>query len=330
MARIVKTHHESPLIKEKDVYRTAVYCRVSTLHEDQADSLETQQAYYRRLITKSADRVLVGIYSDSMSGLKSENRVNFQRMMDDCRNGKVDLIITRSVSRFSRNMSECLRYITELRTMGIPVIFEKEHVNSMDANSELFLSILATMAQEESNHISMNIRWANNQRNQLGIPGRMCSYGYRKEKKQKNPDRNRMYDRKWQIYEPEARRVRLAFEMASKLARYDEILSALNTMERAEKTGVEWLHARLYHMLTNEAYRGDILTNKNYKVDYTSKYLTRNRGEREQFYIEEHHEPIVSPEIFDRVNRFISLGLLRSNRSATNEKYLQELRKHGK
>jgi DNA invertase Pin-like site-specific DNA recombinase len=295
--------------------------------EEQEGSFETQCEYYRQLIESDPSKELAGIYGDQVSGLKIENRTEFQQMLADCLDGKIDMIITRSVSRFSRNMGECVQSINLLKQHGIPVIFEKENICSTDSNSELFLSILASMAQEESNHISMNIRWAYRHRAEMGIPGRKCAYGYRKEEKKKSELRNNIVDRKWVIYEPEAKRVRLAFEMANTPYGYNDILNALNLMEQYGRTGVVWTQVRLRSLLLNEAYKGDLLIYKCYMQDYLTKKLVRNNGEHEQFYIEEHHEPIVDPEIFDRVGRLISCDLLNSGYVHKRERFLREERK---
>ncbi len=323
MRTIEKIHHEAKTAVRTGILRTAAYCRVSTDFTAQEDSFETQQSYYRQLIEKDSSKVLAGIYADQMSGLHSENRTGFQQMMQDCRDGKIDLVITRSVSRFSRNMGECLKAINELKSLGIPVIFEKEHITSTDPNSNLFLSVLATMAQEESNHMSLRLRQAYQHRAEMGIPNRRCPYGYRKEPV-KRSERREFLNRKWLIYEPEARRVRIAFQMANEVYSYEDILNALNTLEKAENTDVFWIQPRLIYTLKNEVYKGDLLTHKVYRKDYLTKKRTINRGEHEQFYIEGHHEPIVPPEVFDRVNRLISCGLLASQSIHKRERFLQE------
>jgi hypothetical protein len=222
-------------------------------------------------------------------------------------------------------MGECVNTVNLLKQRGIPVIFEKESICSTDPNSELFLSILASMAQEESNHMSMNIRWAYRHSAEMGIPSRKCDYGYRKEKK--TQQKNSTMHRKWVIYEPEAKRVRLAFEMANVPYGYGDILNALNLLEQYGQTGVVWTKSRLRRLLLNEVYKGDLLIYKCYTQDYLTQKLVCNNGEHEQFYIEGHHEPIVDPEIFDRVGRLISCGLLHSGYIHKREQFLREDRK---
>ena len=296
------TFHYQPDIpapESKAVLRTAAYCRVSTLSEDQQSSFDTQCAYYKQMIESDPKKEFVGVYADQMSGLHADKRTEFMRLIQDCEDGNIDLVITRSVSRFSRNMGDCLHFVNKLRMLNIPVIFEKEHISSLDKNAELFLSILASMAQEEVGHLSRNIRWAHVHAAELGKPIRKAAYGYRQNKK-----------REWIIYEPEAKRVRLAFRLAAELKSYTDIVDSLNALESLEKTGVRWSQARIYRMFRNEAYRGDVLTHKTYKPDYILAKQKKNNGEREQYYIEDHHQPIIPVEVFDQVQAIIDANLL--------------------
>lgn len=299
----------APSRKEVTIQRVAAYCRVSTLQEEQADSYETQCAYYRRLINADPKLVLVDVYGDQgISGLSTAKRPEFQRMMKDCMDGKVDRILTKSISRFARNLADCVHCVRQLKEKGIPILFEKEGFSSMDSGCEFILSVLATMAQEEVNSLSQNIRWSLEHRNAGGNPSRMTRYGYRK-----GLDENGK--KVWQIYEPEAKRVRLAFRMAAQGQNYRMILIALNNMEIKQGSGVRWTQTRVYGMLKSEAYIGDILTNKCFKPDYLSKRVVRNTGQRTQYYLEGHHEPIVDRETFERVGGLIARNALRTKRT---------------
>ena len=136
--------------EEKPIQRVAAYCRVSTLLEEQVDSYETQCAYYRRLIGADPKLTLVDVYGDhGISGLSAQKRPEFQRMMQDCMDGKVDVVMTKSVSRFARNLADCVDCVRQLKGKSIPVLFEREGLNSMDSGCEMLLSLLATLAQEE-------------------------------------------------------------------------------------------------------------------------------------------------------------------------------------
>lgn len=304
--KVTTTNYEPAVSRkqEKGVKKVAAYCRVSTLFEEQDMSYKTQYDYYNRLIESCQDMELIEVYGDKgISGLHKDNRPEFLRMLKDCEEGKIDVVMTKSISRFSRNMSECMEAVNRLKELGIEVIFEKEKINSSDPNSELFFNILSALAQEESNSISMNIKWSNDRRNSEGKPSRVCGYGYRKKPDDKS---------QWVIYEPEAKRVRLAFNMAYEGHTNQEIVDALNEFERSEGTEFIWKRHQIYNLFRNEIYKGDILTPKHVKLDYKSGKVIRNQGEREQYLIEEHHEAIVPREVFDTVLEYVKARKLRS------------------
>ncbi len=272
--------------------RVAAYCRVSTEQEIQEGSFELQQAYFRRKINENPDMVLVGVYGDKgKSGRSTHGRNGLQKLLRDCEDGKIDRILVKSISRFARNLTDCLAICRRLRELNIPVIFEKEGVNSMDSTGELLLSIMAAVAQEESFSISENLRWSMERSNAKGEPFFLASYGYRKE-----PDSH-----KWRIDESAARRVRTAFQMAWNGSCYREILEALNQMEEEESTGETWTMRRLTYLLKNVSYIGDCVTNKRFTVYTDKRRLLTNKGQRDQFYISNHHEPLVSREVFEQV-----------------------------
>lgn len=308
--------------KKNGKIRVAAYCRVSTLFEEQELSFKTQCEYYEKLIESQPNKELVGIYGDQgISGLLLKERVEFMRMMEDCRAGKIDEVITKSVSRFSRNMSNTVKIINELKSLGIAVIFEKEGINASDPNSELFLNILASLAQEESNSISQANLWTKAKRAEAGRPVRVVSYGYRRKKDGKSVDRD------WEIYEPEAAIIRTAFELAAKGMSYGSIVERLNKMEQERGVFTEtWDKGRVKRVFRNEVYKGDILTNKRVCLDYLTKRVVVNRGEREQFYIAEHHPPIVSQERWELVNHLVDAWALRTDlRQDTRKKVFGKL-----
>ncbi len=310
----IETYHYVPQkatqYNPNAVMRVAAYARVSTLQENQEDSFETQCAYYERMISANPRMILVGVYGDQgVSGLSTKGRTEFARMMSDCKAGKIDLVITRSVSRLSRNMAECVETVNTLKDLGIPVKFEKEGLITTDPGSEMFFHVLATLAQEESGSLSRRLTWAVDRRAAMGDPIRKCSYGYMKE-----PLKNTVQPkegRAWLINEEEAKRVRKAFEMASSLYPYDAILQQLNLIEQAAGTDVVWTQQRLYRLLRNETYRGDIQTHKTYTLDYVGKVRVKNNGDHEAYYITDHHEPMVPVEMFDRVQSLMDANMLR-------------------
>ena len=294
--------------------RVAAYIRVSTEKELQEHSYEAQEAYFRHRIEEDPHMTLIEIYGDKgKTGRSVHGRQGLQQLMADCESGKIDLVLVKSLSRFARSMSDCMSMVRQLRSLRIPVIFERENINTMDSSGELLLAIMAAIAQEESNSIAENTRWAINQSNAKGEPTYHPSYGYVREKD----------SRMWQIQLDEAKRVRKAFDMASSgQYTYSEILDALNKIERADCTGATWSKKRLVYLLTNVVYMGDCLTNRTYSVYTDKRLLVPNRGEREQYYIEDHHPAIVSREQFERVQQVMKSGLLHSHYKRRTEEQL--------
>lgn len=317
----IESFHYAPKVKvhEKGTKRVAAYCRVSTLDEEQDLSFETQCSYYEQLIENDPNMELVGIYGDQgFSGLEASHRKEFQRMIADCEEGKIDVILVKSISRFSRNTIECLEILKKLKEQGINVIFEKEGLNSMDPRTEMILSIYSSIAQNESSSHSANLRWAIRQRAEVGDPIRPACYGYRNVKSEGDQHRH------WEINEEEARRVRYIFDLAYQGYTPTEILKKMIEFEEKEETGFVWRFTRVRSILSNEAYRGDILFGKRVSLDYLNKKQVKNVGQAEQFYMEEHHEPIVDPELFDTVQEYLAAGYLDGSNKPTRKKWLRE------
>ena len=236
---------------------------------------------------------LVGIYGDKgKSGLKISGRPGLQKLMDDCRAGKIKLILTKSISRFARNMADCAAMIKELRKLGVNILFEEQGLNSMDASGDLVLNIFAAIAEEESHSISQHALMAHEQYVLEGRPFGRISFGY------KNGGNNQ-----WVINEEEAPLVRKAFEMMDEGKHYAEIRKALNEMG-----SVTWSQNRLKYLLTNVVYKGDYYSHKT--VCLIPGKQVMNKGYKDRIYIEEHHEAIVSPELFDRVQERITSGAM--------------------
>lgn len=297
-----------------DHKRAAAYCRVSTGMECQEGSYETQIKYYKDLISNDPDEELVKIYADEGSGRTTQGRPEFQQMMQDCENGKIDVIYTKSISRFSRNMLDCVTAVRRLKELGIAVIFERENINTMDRQNELFFHIMAIIAEEESKSIGGNVKLAIDHCHEQGKPTGRVTYGYRRVNKKGE----------WRIEESEARRVRCAFDLAAKGIGYDVIRKELDAMEKAEGTGVSWSRNRnrVPMLLKHIAYTGDYITDTYYTAYGRNghRYSKRNNGERAQNYLEGHHEPIVSKKLFERVQTLMGMGLLHSGR----KKYTKE------
>ena len=279
--------------------KTAAYCRVSTDKEEQEGSYELQVSYYTDLIKSNPSMEFVGVYGDKgKSGFSMKKRPGLQALMDDCRAGKIELILTKSISRFGRDTADFAAMMQELQVLGIEIRFEKENLNSQDKRSVLILNLLSAIAQEEGHSISMHSTRAHEQYALEGKPFGTVSFGYRNAG-----------DNQWVINEKEAPLVREAFRMAIEGRTYREIREALNAME---KDGYKWKQARLRHMLTNPVYKGDYFSHQTVCLVPGKQVI--NKDYRDRIYIEGHHEPIIAPEQFDYVQDIIESGALVSCR----------------
>lgn len=298
--------------------RAAAYCRVSTDQELQDLSFESQCHYYRQLIEADPDMELVGIYGDhGKSGTHIDGRPEFQRMIEDCRVGKIDLIYSKSVSRFARNLSDLLKTLRELKELNVGVVFEKEGLDTRSAASELILGILGTIAQEESQSIASNMRWGREERLKKGQPYGVVSYGYRDQGK----------DHTWVTVPNEAAQVRLAFRLASEETPYPEIRRQLDGLQNEVGGDRNWDQYNLHYLLTNPYYTGDYMNNKTTVVIRDHKPVrVENDGLKDQYYIEEHHEALVSHEDFDFVQKLISHSLLNAKRCRFSEEEMELLK----
>ena len=297
---IVEVKNKQPKTKEEGKIRVAAYCRVSTLKDEQRLSYESQCSYYQDLISSNDNMELVGVYGDQgFSGLHADNRPQFQRLINDAKEGKMDQIIVKSISRFSRNAIDCQEYINTLKDNGVRVFFERERLYGDDTQCTLILKLLSAAAQEESNSISQTIKWSIEKNCESGYPTRVCSYGYQKA------DRSPHDKHIWLIDEEEAKRIRLMFKLAEQGKPLKEIASALQEYETIQGTEDIWTESKVRYRLRNEVYKGDILTGKTFSTDILSKKRIKNSGQSSQFYIEDHHEPIVERELFDRVQRIL-------------------------
>ncbi len=275
--------------------RAACYVRTSTDREDQEGSYALQRDYFIQLITSAPGLEFAGCYGDyGKSGRFAEKRPAFRRMLQDCESGKIQIIYTKSVSRFARSIADLVETVQFLRKLGVTVIFERENLNSADRGTELLLHILGIVAQEESRSFGENVRLGREIRNASGHPVGRPPYGYRRVNA----------DAEWSVAEPEARRVRTAFRMAASLATGSEIRAALNRLEEEEGTGLVWTSARLSRLLRHVAYIGDVETGLHYTVNGR---LRPNTGQRPAFYLQGHHEPLVTPELFRRVRTLLGL-----------------------
>ena len=279
--------------------RVAAYCRVSTDREEQEHSFETQKAMYTEMIMMKPTWQMAGIYADEgITGTVAKKRPGFMKMIEDCRKGKIDMIVTKSVSRFSRNNLDCLMYVRELKQLGIPIIFEKEGINTIQVSSELLLTLFGALSQAESESISMNVKLGIRQSLKNGNV--RFSYktflGYRKGA-----------DGQPEIVPEQAGIVRRIYNDFLAGATYLEIAKRL-TEENVPTMGGgnRWFSERIKSILKNEKYKGDALLQKTYITDPISKRVKKNNGELPMYYVENSHPAIIERRIFDKVQEEIA------------------------
>ena len=275
--------------------RVAAYCRVSSDSDEQENSLEVQTEYYERFILSHEDWELVEIYSEKASGTNIQDRAEFNRMMQDCRSGLIDLILTKSVSRFGRNTVGTLTAAMELFHLGVKVEFEKEQINNYSREMRTAMALQAVFAQEESQAMSDNIKWGIQQSMRSGKVFLNCTrfLGYTKDCKG-----NLI------IVEEEAAIVRKIFELYLLGFGVRKIKKYLEEHQIKTVTGKEiWSTSTIDRILCNEKYVGDVLMQKTYTEDFLTGVRKKNNGERSMFFIENDHEPIISREDFEAVQR---------------------------
>ena len=277
--------------QSEELEKVAAYCRVSTDSSDQLNSYRTQIGYYTNFIAQHPGWELADIYADEgITGTSLEKRDEFKRMLQDCRAGKISRILVKSVSRFARNTLELLETTRELKDLGVVVVFEEQGIDTAQMLGEMQLTLLAMAAQEESTSISKNMKWSIQKRMDAGTYlGNTAPYGYRLEKGQ------------LKIEETEAAVVRRIFEMRLSGMGQVAITQELNRQGIQPRDGKPWTVYRVRYILSNERYIGDSLFQKKYIADPLSHKSVRNHGERDQYYIHNTHEGIISRETFQKV-----------------------------
>mgnify|MGYP005923718579 FL=1 len=276
--------------------RVAAYCRVSTNSADQQNSYNTQVRYYTRYIKSRTEWTLVDIFADEgLSGTSSEKRENFQRMITMCELKQIDLVVTKSVSRFARNVKETLEYVRKLKLLGIGVVFEKEGINTLSMGDEMLLNTFAAIAQEESVSISQNVRFSIKKKMESGEYINGCvPFGYRLENKVMIP------------FEPEAEIVRSLFQGYLNGASLTELCRYLEKQSISPRNqGAKWNVRVVSKMLSNEKYIGDSLYQKKYRETTVPFTQHINYGQEEQYYATGTHEGIVDKEIFSSVQELL-------------------------
>lgn len=278
--------------------RVAAYCRVSTDSEDQINSYKSQVQYYTDLIKSNSEWSLAGIYADeAITGTQVTKREDFQRLINDCMNGDVDLIVTKSISRFARNTLDTLKYVRMLKEKGIAVFFEEENINTLTMDGELLLVILSSVAQQEVENISANVKKGLKMKMQRGeLVGFQGCLGY-----DYHPE-----DKTITINEEEAEIVRYIFKRYIEGAGGSVIAQELQNLGYKTKRGSStWAETTVIGIIKNEKYKGDILMGKTFTLDPISKRRLDNFGEEDQFYIRDHHEAIISEEVFNAAQEIL-------------------------
>lgn len=296
MKKIRKIEAVLPTATERK--KVAAYARVSKETERLKNSVSAQVSHYSAFIQGNPEWEYAGVYADyGITGTLTSKRKGFQRMLADCKAGKIDIIITKSISRFARNTVDLLETVRQLRTLGIEVRFEKEQINSLSESGELMLSLLASFAQEESQSISENIKWGLRKRFQSGEIGAANKHilGYRYDDGQK----------KYVIVPEEAKTVRWLFDMYLAGLSLRKIAKALNEAGFCTMKGGSFTEASLNLLVRNEIYAGDIRRQKCFVEDPIAKNKVKNCGQLPQYYMLDCHEPILDRETWAKVQKEI-------------------------
>ena len=275
--------------------RVAAYCRVSTDNEDQANSFESQQRYFRQYIERNPDWELYEIFADEgISGTNTKKRKEFNRMIACAKNGDFDLIITKEISRFARNTLDSIYYTRDLKKHGVGVIFMNDNINTLDGDAELRLAIMSSIAQEESRKTSERVKWGQKRQMEQGVVFGRSMLGY-------DVKGGKMY-----INEEGAKIVRLIFHKFVKEGKGTHVIAREHREEGIAPMRVkEWQNTVILRVIRNEKYCGDLVQKKTYTPDFLSHEKKYNRGQEEFVIIKDHHEPIVSRELFDEANRIL-------------------------
>ena len=309
------------MTENKDKYhqlRVAAYCRVSTEQEEQQNSYQVQIAYYTDLINRKKEWTLAGIFADEgISGTQARKRPEFLKMIRLCKKQKIDLVITKSISRFARNTVDCLEYVRQLKDLGIGVIFEKENINTLTMTSEFMIALYGSFAQAESESISKNVSWGK----QKAYAEGKVSFQYSKLLGYKKGT-----DGKPEIVPEEAETVKMIFELFLDGYSLTSIKNTLESKGLLTATGkMIWNQSLIQSILKNEKYVGDALLQKTFTADCITKKVVKNNGERPMYLVSNHHEPIVDRDTFNRVQQELAR---RSSKRRISDKTVTEQGKY--
>ena len=271
--------------------RVAAYCRVSSDSTDQLNSFMAQLNYYTTLISSKETWALVDLYADEgISGTSAAKRPDFQRLLSDCRRGRIDKVLVKSISRFARNTRDCLETVRELKSIGVGVCFEEQNIDTSNMSGELLTAVFAAIAQKESQNISDNMRWSYQQRMKSGqFITCKAPFGYRLKN-----------DGKLEIYEPEASIVRMIFDRYLAGQNTNDIAAFVSTLGIPTREGNNrWQYKAITYILRNERYAGDALLQKRFTTNTLPFKRQVNHGEKEQYFAPESHPAIVDRKTFE-------------------------------
>lgn len=318
MRKVTKIEETSASASIKPKLRVAAYARVSTDSDAQLESLEAQITFYENHITSRDDWQFAGLYYDEgITGTKKHKRTELMRMMKDCENGLIDYIITKSISRFSRNTTDCLEMVRKLLELKIPIYFEKENINTISMESELFLSLLSSMAEDESVSISANTKWAIQKRFENGtFKISYPPYGY-------------MWNGQEMVVIPEQAVIvkRIFSELLDGKGTH-AIAKDLNVNNIPSKKGGKWSAGAINGIIKNEKYTGDVLFQKTYTDSSFNRHT--NTGQQGQYYAADHHEAIISKEDYEAANLLLAKRRTEKGITTGDNKYLQRYAFSGK
>lgn len=309
-----KTLQQQPLSSEVRKKRVAAYARVSTEQDEQQSSYEAQVDFYTRYIQSNPEWEFVGVFADrGITGTNTKNRESFNRMINLALNGCIDIILTKSISRFARNTVDTLQTVRELKAVGVEVQFEKENLHTFDPKCEMMLTIMSSLAQEESRSISENVRWGQQKSMRDGKVHLAYSHflGYKKGA-----------DGRPEIIEEEAIIIREIYDLFLSGKAINEIAAILTGMGIPTPAGkAKWSVSTVRSILSNEKYKGEALLQKTFTVDYLTKEVRKNNGEVPSVRVRNSHEAIIEPEVFDKVQELLEANAKRRAKVRTKHPF---------
>lgn len=292
MKKVRKIEPSLPILPKRK--KVAAYARVSEEKGRTFHSMSAQISHYSSFIQKNKEWIYAGVYADEGITGTTDNRTEFQRMIEDCEKGKIDIILTKSISRFARNTIDLLETVRYLKELGIEVRFESENINSLSDDGELMLTLLGSFAQEESRSISENVKWGIRKGFQKGIVNSFCIYGYRWD------------GEKFNIVPEEAEVIRLIYENFLNGYSAEHTEKQLKEMGIKSYTGGEFSNGSIRKILKQERYTGNILLQKTYIENHITKKTKINHGELPMYYAENTHPAIIDQDTFDKVQTEIA------------------------